>query len=153
LTRNFSTRGRIFGVPSSKNQNGSAQIFIDNPSKKNAMNLGMYGQIPAVVEEVLAVDSQGTSALRSVVISGVSGSVDFGAGSDISEFPFNRTGAEQSARYSKLENTATEALLAIPVPLIAAIQGACIGGGLNIALTADVRIATESSKFAVPPAR
>ena len=124
-----------------------AKIFISNTRKLNAMQLSMYSEIPEVVSHLLA-DSRD---LRAVVIQG-EGEKAFGSGSDISEFPTKRTGTAQMENYSLIENKATQALLSIPVPVIAKIHGPCIGGGLNLALAADVRYCATDSTFCIPPA-
>ena len=122
------------------------RLFIDNQSKRNAMTLQMYGQVPQAVADATSDDT------RVCVIAGA-GSVAFGAGSDISEFKHVRTGSAAGTSYSVIENAATDALLSIRQPLIAAIHGPCMGGGLNLALAADLRFAADDATFAVPPAR
>ena len=94
--------------------------------------LGQYGDIPAAIQQA--------SGGRVVVLEG-SGSEAFSAGSDITEFRHVRTGAAAAAAYSSVEAAASAALLAIPQPLLAGIHGPCIGGGLNLALAADIRCA------------
>lgn len=80
------------------------------------------------------------------------GDVAFGAGSDITEFPRVRTGAAAAAAYSQIEEAASKSLLAIRHPLLACIHGPCIGGGLNLALAADIRYCSDDATFCVPPA-
>ena len=111
------------------------------------MQLSMYSEIPSVVADLLANNKQ----LRVIILEGEGGKA-FGAGSDITEFPHNRTGKEQMKNYSIKENEATNSLLNISVPVIAKINGPCIGGGLNLALAADIRYAAEGSTFCIPPA-
>ena len=123
------------------------RITIDNRAKKNAMTLGMYEQVPGAVAEATR------GGASRVCIVGGAGSEAFGAGSDISEFPRVRTGAAAAAAYSRVENEAAEALRSIRHPLLARIHGPCIGGGLNMALAADLRFASEDATFCVPPAR
>ena len=133
-------------------------IFIDNQAKKNAMSLNMYRQVPIAINEALNGIMNTTSsgddedAVRVVILQG-EGTEAFGAGSDILEFPKVRHNAEAAAEYSAIEDAAAESLLAVKQPLIAKIRGPCIGGGLNLALTADVRYASEDSIFCVPPAK
>lgn len=122
-----------------------ATIRIDNPSRRNAMDSAMYAAVPAAVEAALTGD------VRVVVVRG-SGDEAFGAGSDISEFPDRRLG-DDATSYDRAEHTAWTALAAIPVPVLAAIHGPCMGGGVAIALHTDIRIAADDATFAVPPAR
>jgi enoyl-CoA hydratase len=132
--------GRVWG----RTDGVISTITIDNLGKRNAMTLDMYAQVPAAV---LAA-----SGGRVTVIRGA-GSAAFGAGSDISEFAEKRTGKAAASRYSEIEAAASAALLSIRQPLLAAIHGPCIGGGLNLALTADIRYAADDATFAVPPAK
>ena len=120
-------------------------LVIDNPDRRNAMNVEMYRAVPTAVEELLA------AGVRAIIVRGA-GREAFGAGSDISEFPARRFGG-QAAAYDAAEHAAWTALGAIPVPVIAAIHGPCMGGGIAIALHTDVRLAADDATFAVPPAR
>ena len=121
-------------------------LTLDNPARRNAMDLAMYAAVPAAVETLLAHD-----ALRVVVLRGA-GDQAFGAGSDISEFRARRTG-DDAAAYNATEAAAAEAVESIPVPVIAAIHGACMGGGVGLALCADLRYAADDARFAVTPAK
>lgn len=120
-------------------------LIIDNPSRRNAMTADMYGAVRPAVEELL------TEETRVVVLRGA-GDVAFGAGSDISEFPIRRMD-EQAELFDAIEHDAWAALAEIPVPVIAAIHGPCMGGGIAMALQCDIRIAADDATFAVPPAR
>ena len=121
-------------------------LTIDNPSRRNAMTADMYSAVPSAAAE-LTDDGE----VRVVVLRGA-GDTAFGAGSDISEFRSRRLG-DEAAVYDLAEHRAWEALAAIPVPVVAAIHGPCIGGGLAMALHCDVRIAADDATFSVPPAR
>jgi enoyl-CoA hydratase len=138
--RGMTTVGRVHGSCDGM----VGRIVIDNASKKNAMTLKMYDDIPGAV--------QAASGGRVTVLCGA-GSEAFGAGSDISEFPSLRYGQAAATAYSRVETRASEALLAIKHPLLASIHGPCIGGGLNLALAADLRVAADDATFCVPPAR
>lgn len=121
------------------------RIVLENPSKRNAMTLGMYGMVPSAVEAARA-------GARVTIIHG-EGQEAFGAGSDIKEFKTVRASAAQAADYTRVEAAASRALLSIEHPLLASIHGPCMGGGLNLALTADIRYAADDATFSVPPAR
>ena len=121
-------------------------ILIDNPSKRNAMTLEMYEQVPSAVANHL-------SASHRVCVLAGAGQEAFGAGSDISEFPERRMGAAAAADYSAIEDAASAALLSIPHPVLARIYGPCYGGALNLALTADIRYCSDDATFCVPPAK
>ena len=120
-------------------------LVINNPERRNAMNREMYASVAGATQELLDAD------VRVAILRGA-GSEAFGAGSDISEFPERRFG-EASADYDRVEHEAWDALASLPVPVIASIHGPCMGGGIAMALHADVRIAAADAQFAVPPAR
>ncbi len=121
-------------------------LLIDNPARRNAMTADMYASFRSATEELLA-----DQALRVVVLRGA-GDQAFSAGSDISEFPTRRMG-DQAQAFDDAEHDAWDALAAIPVPVIASIQGPCMGGGVAMAIHADVRVAASNATFSVPPAR
>ena len=123
-----------------------ATLFIDNPARRNAMTADMYSAVPAAVDHLLADPD-----IRALIVRGA-GDEAFGAGSDISEFPTRRLG-DQAEAYDSAEHDAWDALAAVPIPVIAAIHGPCMGGGIAMALHCDVRIAADDAKFSVPPAR
>jgi enoyl-CoA hydratase/carnithine racemase len=122
------------------------KLVLDNPERRNAMDLAMYAAVPHAVASLMAHDE-----IRVVVLRGA-GDRAFGAGSDISEFREKRVG-DAAVRYNATEAAAAEAIESIPVPVIAAIHGACMGGGVGLALCADLRYAADDASFAVTPAR
>jgi enoyl-CoA hydratase len=122
-----------------------ATLVIDNPARRNAMALAMYAAVPDAVAAIAA-----DPAVRVVVLRGA-GEVAFGAGSDISEFATRRVGAA-AAHYNDIEARAAAVIESIPVPVIALVHGPCRGGGLGLALCADLRYAADDATFAVPPA-
>lgn len=121
-------------------------LIIDNPSRRNAMTADMYAAVRGAIDALLSGEG-----LRVIVLRGA-GSEAFGAGSDISEFPTRRMG-DQADEFDRTEHDAWSALAEIPIPVIAAIHGPCMGGGIAMALHCDVRIAADDATFAVPPAR
>jgi enoyl-CoA hydratase/carnithine racemase len=90
--------------------------------------------------------------VRVVVLRGAGGR-SFAAGADISEFEEHRADAEQKKRYGELAAGGHRGLTQLSKPLIAMIQGFCIGGGLRIAFSADLRFATPGSRFGIPAAK
>lgn len=123
-----------------------AWITADNPSRMNALTGGMWGALPAAIERALADDE-----VRVVVLRGA-GDRAFSAGADISEFESGRTG-DAAKVYDALNDAAFNALINCRKPTIAMIQGFCLGGGLGLALCCDMRIADETSQFAIPAAK
>lgn len=124
---------------------GIATLTLSNPGKLNAINAGMWKALRARMNAIAADD-----ALRCVIIRGHDESA-FAAGGDIEEFLTVRATVEDALHYhEELVASALNAIRDCPVPTIAAIQGACIGGGLEIAGCCDLRIAGESARFGAP---
>src|SRR5580704_14345724 len=126
---------------------GVGVITFNNPDKRNAMSLDMWeGLGHALVE--LRDDPE----VRVVILVGA-GDKAFVSGADISQFEKTRHNAEASEEYSK-RSAAQRALLAnYPKPIIACIHGFCLGGGMQVAMAADIRIAAEHSQFGIPAAK
>ncbi len=138
---------RVEPVLDGKERVGSiGTLIIDNPDRRNAMNAAMYHAVPNAVETLLEEPD-----LRCVIVRG-SGTEAFCAGSDISEFTDRRMGQEAQG-YDRAEHLSWEALASIPVPVLAAIHGPCRGGGVAIAMHADLRFAAVNASFSIPPAR
>jgi enoyl-CoA hydratase/carnithine racemase len=128
-------------------EGGIGWLRINQPERRNAIALEMWqglGDATAAFE----ADAQ----VRVVVIHGVGGQ-SFAAGADISEFEQQRGNAEQKQRYGEIASRGQSGLADLSKPLVAMIQGYCIGGGLAIALHADVRFAAVGSRFGIPAAR
>ncbi len=121
-------------------------IVLDQPDRRNAISVEMWRAIPDAVKRVADAD-----AVRVVVIRG-QGDVAFAAGADISEFESSRTG-DRVSDYDDDSGRAIAALTSLRKPLIAMIHGFCIGGGCTVALTADLRYASDDARFAIPAAR
>jgi enoyl-CoA hydratase/carnithine racemase len=107
----------------------------------------MWEAIPVILDEF-----EKDPAIRVVVVTGA-GDKAFVSGADISEFEKARNTPEQVAYYDKIGEVANARLTKCSKPTIARIRGYCIGGGLAVSLTCDIRIASENSKFGVPAAR
>lgn len=126
---------------------GVGTLTFHNEPRKNAMDAAMWRAIPRALH-FLAVDAKA----RAIILAGAGGQ-DFSAGADISEFDSVRKDAE-TARAYELENSAAfRAIRTCRVPTIAAIRGVCYGGGFGVAAACDLRLADESARFAIPPAR
>lgn len=143
--------GTAIALPTEKvlarKQDGIGWLTFNQPEKRNAISLVMWEAIGVAIED-FAADPE----IRVVVMQGAGGK-SFAAGADISEFEKNRADAEGAAEYARRSEASRRAMDALQKPLIAMIQGYCIGGGLAIALRADLRIASEDSKFGVPAAK
>jgi enoyl-CoA hydratase/carnithine racemase len=123
-----------------------ATITIDRAGKRNAIDLGMWRQLAEFINNLERDDS-----VRLIVITGRG--PDFSAGADISEFDAVRSSAEGARDYDLVTEAAYDALRESAVPTLAAIRGSCIGGGLGLALSCDLRIAVGDAKFAIPAGR
>jgi enoyl-CoA hydratase/carnithine racemase len=121
-------------------------IVFDHPERHNAISIEMWRQIPDAAREL-----NEDAAVRVVILRGA-GEAAFVAGADISEFERSRTG-ENVQDYDVDNTRAFAALAAIDKPVIAMIHGYCVGGGVAIALTADMRYAADDAKLGIPAAR
>lgn len=123
------------------------RITINNPERRNAIALEMWESME------MAFDAFGADpAVRCVVISGAGGKA-FASGADISQFDKNRQNADAAEQYAQVSMSARMKMIGFDKPLIAMIEGFCMGGGLGIALTADLRICSGNSQFGIPAAK
>ena len=120
------------------------RITFNDPARLNAMSYDMW----VGLSEALA-DFETDDEVRAVVLTGA-GEKAFVSGANIAQFEKLRTTTDAVAQYEQAAEGAQEALYQFPKPTIARIQGYCIGGGLNLALCCDVRIAKEGSTFFLP---
>ncbi len=127
---------------------GIARITLCNPERLNALTRAMWRELRGHFEALQAQPSN----VRVVVVAGTDG--NFGAGGDIEEFSDFRFDHETLAQYHEDEVLpALQAMRDCDLPLVAQIDGACIGGGLEVAACCDIRIAGASSRFGVPIAK
>lgn len=122
------------------------ELVISQPSKRNALSAHMWAQLPGVLNT-----AQSTPGLKSLIVRGHG--EHFSAGADISEFGTLYATAESSAKISADIAAGMDALAEFPLPTIASIRGACVGGGGGLALCCDIRIADNTAKFAITPAK
>ena len=126
---------------------GVGVITFNNPAKRNAMSLDMWEGLGLALVEL-----RDDPAVRVVIMVGA-GDKAFVSGADISQFEKTRHNAEASEEYSR-KSAAQRALLAdYPKPVIACIRGFCLGGGMQVAMLADIRIASDNSQFGIPAAK
>ena len=122
-------------------------ITFNNPARHNAVSLAMWEALHEIVNDYEADD-----AIRVIVVKGA-GEKAFVSGADISEFEEKRSSPEVTKHYNDIAQGASEALKAVGKPTIAMVRGYCVGGGVSVALSCDLRIAAEGSTFAVPAAK
>lgn len=121
-------------------------LIFDQPERRNAVSLEMWQAIPGAVAELDADPDT-----RVIVLRGA-GDEAFVAGADISQFEQNRMG-NGAGLYDEATAAAHTALGATDKPTIAMIHGFCVGGGMAIALTCDVRYADDRARFTIPAAK
>lgn len=121
-----------------------ATITLNRPDKLNALTKPMWKRLGEAAHEVAAMDD-----VRCVILRGA-GDQAFAPGNDISEFPVERSNVDQARTYGSIMHGTIEALWAIPQPVVAMIHGICVGGGLEIAGLADIRICGTSARFGAP---
>jgi enoyl-CoA hydratase/carnithine racemase len=121
-----------------------AALVLNRPDKLNALGLPEWIRIGELVGELHDND-----ALRCVVIRGMDERA-FSAGADIAGFEEDRNSREQVRAYGECIDTALTAIRQCQHPVIAAIRGVCVGGGLELASACDLRLCGESSRFGAP---
>ena len=124
-----------------------ARVTISSPERYNAMSLAMWKRLREVVDQV------GADAVVRVLLLRGAGDKAFVSGADISEFETQRSDTEGVAAYDDAVAGAQQALIDCPKPVVASIQGVCMGGGMALALACDLRYAATSSRFSMPAAR
>ena len=122
-------------------------IVFNQPEKRNAVSQEMWQQMPEHVGDLAADD-----AIRVVILRGA-GEQAFVAGADISQFKDRRRNMADEEEYRRTSAQGQEALARLGKPLLAMIHGYCVGGGVGIAITCDIRIAADDARFGIPAAR
>jgi enoyl-CoA hydratase/carnithine racemase len=131
----------------SRRDDAVGRIVFNNPEKRNAVSLAMWQVAERALDEFGADDR-----VRVVVLSGA-GDKAFVSGADISKFESERAGAEAVAHYNATTARFYQKLTAFPRPTIAEITGSCVGGGVALAVSCDLRICGQGSRFGIPAAR
>ena len=124
-----------------------AELVLDQPERRNALSLAMWAEIPARIAEANA-----NPDIKVILLHG-GGTGTFAAGADISEFG-EIYSTEAAARQSgRIVAAALRAIEESGKPVIAAIEGACVGGGASLAVASDIRIAHAGTTFGITPAK
>ncbi|HYI83973.1 MAG TPA: enoyl-CoA hydratase/isomerase family protein [Acetobacteraceae bacterium] len=127
-------------------RDGIGFATLNRPKARNALTFPMYERLAALCSEIAADNS-----VRALVITGA-GDRAFAAGTDISQFRDFRT-AEDALAYESRVDRVLVAIEECPKPTIAAIAGACTGGGAAIAAVCDMRLATADARIGFPIAK
>lgn len=124
-----------------------ARIIFNQPEKRNAVSLEMWQEVDGILDAFAADES-----VRVLILSGAGGKA-FVSGADISKFESERATVEAVAHYNATTAQVYEKVEAFPKPVIAQIDGFCVGGGVALALCCDLRICGAGSQFAIPAAK
>lgn len=127
----------------------ASTLFIEfnNPARHNALSVDMWEAVP-----VLLALAEQDSRVRLVVFKGA-GEKAFVSGADISQFEDMRAAKEAVTRYESMAEAALMGIYNFSKPTLACIRGYCIGGGVNVAISCDMRIAASDAVFSVPAGR
>jgi len=128
-------------------KDGVGIVTFNNPEKRNAMSIEMWEGFGQALTELRDDDE-----VRVVILVGA-GDKAFVSGADISQFEKARHNAAASEEYSKKSEAQRSLLGNFPKPTISCIRGFCLGGGMQVAMLTDIRIAAEDSQFGIPAAK
>ena len=137
--------GRIEVAREARDGGAVARVTLDNRAKLNVLDSRLIGELRGVFEELAAEPK-----LRAVVLTGAGGRAFIG-GADIGEMA--ALTPETARRFITGLHELCAAIQALPVPVIARIEGYCLGAGLEIAAACDLRVAGEGARFAMPEVR
>ncbi|HEY1604150.1 MAG TPA: enoyl-CoA hydratase/isomerase family protein [Allosphingosinicella sp.] len=122
-----------------------ARLTLNRPEARNAMKASGWGKLEQALGE-----AEGSGA-RVLIVRGAGSA--FCAGADLGDFPAMHADADARARFRIAMRSAIERLAELPMPTIAAIDGACFGAGVALALACDIRVAGPGAGFAITPAK
>jgi enoyl-CoA hydratase len=128
-------------------EGAALHITFNNLPRHNALSVDMWGAVPALLAQ-----AEKDERVRLVVFSGA-GEKAFVSGADISQFEDQRAAKEAVKHYEALAEEALMSIYRFTKPTVACIRGWCIGGGVNVAISCDIRIAASDAVFAIPAAR
>ena len=131
----------------SRREDRVGYVIFNNPERHNAVSLDMWKATQKILDDFAADDH-----IRIVVLTGAGGKA-FVSGADISKFDDERATQEAVATYNATTDKLYSGLYQYPKPTIAMIRGYCLGGGVNLAIACDLRIASDNARFSVPAAK
>ena len=124
-----------------------AWVTLNRPDKRNAVTGAMWTALPGIAQ-----DLAGRPELRAVLLRGA-GDEAFSAGADIAEMQAILADPVGLQTMQEATQSGQEAWFDLPLPTIAVIRGACVGGGCGLAIASDLRLASPESYFAITPAK
>ncbi len=122
-------------------------VIFNNPDKLNAISLDMWEGMGTAVDRF-----ESDSEIRVIVVSGAGGK-SFVAGADVSKYEEERMGENAQEHYAQTGERSLNALYSSTKVTVAAIDGWCIGGGISVAVSCDLRYCSDKSKFGQPAMR
>ncbi len=128
-------------------EGAALHIVFNNPARHNALSVDMWGAVPPLLAQAETDDR-----VRAVVFSGA-GEKAFVSGADISQFEDMRAAKKAVSHYEALAEDALMGIYRFSKPTIACIRGWCIGGGVNVAISCDIRVAASDAVFSIPAGR
>jgi len=137
----------VAGAVRTERNRNIVTIILDNPAKRNSLDLPLLDGLQKAAGEIAA-----DTSVMAVMLRGGDDKA-FCAGADFDAFTQSSAIEQGVAAMEKAITKATDALARLEVPIVAAIRGACFGGGVQLALAADIRIASADSRFGIPAAR
>jgi enoyl-CoA hydratase len=124
-----------------------ATLTLDNTRRLNAMTLQMWSELEKHLD-VLALNSD----VRVLILQGRGGRA-FCSGNDVTEYDSSRARPDDIANYNNIQRRGQAALELFPKPVVAAIDGYCLGAGFELALLCDLRYCATSARFGIPAAK
>ena len=128
-------------------EDGIGTIVLNRPAQHNAIDFEMWGALRDAASGLAADDG-----VKVVILRGA-GERAFSAGADIKDFPAHRSTSALAEEYAAAFEGALDAIEQMPKPTISMIRGICVGGGCELSMATDLRIAAAGSVFAVPVAK
>lgn len=126
-------------------ENNVAAVTLNRPAVRNAVTLSMWRGVARIFAELGAKRD-----VRVIILTGAG--ENFSVGADVSEFSVVRSNAQDSTDYETAVDAASEAIASVPQPVVAAIDGYCLGGGCHLSMACDFRFASPTAEIGIPSA-
>lgn len=126
-------------------ENNVATVMLNRPRARNAVTLAMWKGVAHIFHELGEKRD-----VRAIVLTGAGG--NFSVGADVSEFSTVRGNAQDSADYEIAVDASSEAIAGVPQPVVAVIDGYCLGGGCHLSMACDFRFASATAQIGIPSA-
>jgi enoyl-CoA hydratase/carnithine racemase len=139
--------GNMSGLVVLERSDEIATVILNRPERLNALTYEMWQAVGDIFSTL-----ESDEGLRCIILRGAGGKA-FAPGADIAEFADKRSNGAQARAYGGLMHRAMQAIDESRHPTVAAIEGVCVGGGIELAMLCDIRICGEGSRFGVPIAR